>query len=197
MNAIYKKHQSTIDNYLNLLLKWNKTYNLTAITNWQDMLEKHIFDSLAISPYLAGESCLDAGSGAGFPGIPLAISNPDRRFYLLDSRGKKCAFLTAVKHELKLTNLTVINARLENYACDFKFDTITSRAFCSLEKFIKLSSPLLKSQGTLLAMKGKTFHHELEQVLFPYILKFYKIAQFDYCCVIIKKDEDGKNNSHN
>ena len=116
--------------FVNLISKWNKVYNLTSIKNFDEMLKKHILDSLVINKYLIGKKIADIGTGAGLPGIPLAIANPEKTFMLLDSRSKRTTFLNQVKIELKLNNVNIVTSRVENYNKD-KFDVIISRAFSS------------------------------------------------------------------
>ncbi|WVM90876.1 16S rRNA (guanine(527)-N(7))-methyltransferase RsmG [Halopseudomonas pachastrellae] len=139
--------------YLTLLNKWNKAYNLTAVRNPDEMVSRHLLDSLSILPYIQGERWLDVGSGGGMPGVMLAIMFPARRFTLLDSNGKKTRFLTQVKTELGLTNLEVINSRVEAFNVEQPFDGITSRAFASLADFTHLTRHL-GSRNRWLAMKG-------------------------------------------
>ncbi len=152
-----------IISYLLLLKKWNKIYNLTCITDPQEMITKHIMDSLIIGPYMTGSSFCDIGSGAGLPGIPLAIMYPDREFTLIDSRSKRTIFLTQVKMELKLNNVSIINQRAENIT-DLKFDGAFSRAFSSLKLFYSIGKKLLKEDGVIYAMKGMINQNEIEEV---------------------------------
>ena len=140
--------------HLLLLQKWNKAYNMTAITAIDEMLTKHLFDSLAIAPFITGESIIDVGTGAGFPGIPLAILRPDKNYVLIDSVAKKIRFLNYVKGELKLDNITPIHMRIQDYQAKIKFDHVLSRAFSSVQNFYKLCQPLVRKNGSLLAMKG-------------------------------------------
>lgn len=140
--------------YLTLLNKWNKAYNLTAVRNPDEMVSRHLLDSLSILPYIQGERWLDVGSGGGMPGVMLAIMFPARRFTLLDSNGKKTRFLTQVKNELGLTNLQVVNSRVEAFEPGQPFDGITSRAFASLADFTQLTRHLGTEQTRWLAMKG-------------------------------------------
>lgn len=125
------------------------------------MVTRHVIDSLAISPFLQGNSILDIGSGAGLPGIPLAIFNPDRHFILLDSNGKKTRFLFQVKLALDLTNVSIENRRAEDYDCPDQIDIVVSRAFSSLGRLAKLASDTTGGCGVLLAMKG---HYPADEV---------------------------------
>ena len=139
--------------YLALLQKWNKAYNLTAIRDPQEMVTKHLLDSLSIQPYLVGDAVLDVGTGAGLPGIPLAIAEPGKRFILLDSNGKKIRFVRQAAIELGLSNVEAIHGRIEALQ-DRQFSTITTRAFSALSDMHIISPQLLASEGVLLAMKG-------------------------------------------
>lgn len=143
--------------YLALLAKWNKAYNLTAVRDIDEMVSRHLIDSLSIVPNFVaagGERWLDVGSGGGMPGIPLAILFPEKRLTLLDSNGKKTRFLTQVKLELKLKNLEVIHSRVEAYQPAQPFNGIVSRAFSSLEDFSNWTRHLGDGETRWLAMKG-------------------------------------------
>lgn len=139
--------------YLALLRKWNGAYNLTAVRDPRAMLSRHLFDSLSIAPYVRGPRVMDAGTGAGLPGIPLAIALPHIKFVLLDAAGKRMRFLHQVQAELQLPNMELIQARLEAYA-GAPVDQIVSRAFTSLVGFADLATPYLVGSGELLAMKA-------------------------------------------
>lgn len=150
--------------YLALLIKWNKAYNLTAVRDPDEMVSRHLLDSLSVVPYVAeaGDNWLDVGSGGGMPGIPLAILFPERRFTLLDSNGKKTRFLTQVKLELQLANLEVIHSRVEAFTPVRPFAGICSRAFSSLEDFANWTRHLGDGQTQWLAMKGVHPDDELQ-----------------------------------
>lgn len=150
--------------YLALMAKWNKVYNLTAIRDQERMLSQHLLDSLAVFPHIQGNNILDVGSGGGLPGIPLAIAMPEKKVTLLDSNQKKTTFLKQAAIELKLTNVTVVCDRVENYQAEPKFDTIVSRAFSDLASFAKLASHLCAPNGIMLAMKGVYPHEEAAQL---------------------------------
>lgn len=159
--------QQKLLHYLHLIVKWNKHFNLSGITAIQEMVPLHLLDSLAISPYLEGERILDIGSGAGLPGIPLAIANPDKNFVLLDSNGKKTRFLFQVKVALELSNVEVVEARVDEYlstADTGEFSLITCRAFSSLSSIVKMIEKPLASGTKLLAMKGVYPHHEIAEL---------------------------------
>ena len=154
--------------FLALLAKWNRTYNLTAIDDPLEMVSRHLLDSLSIAPHLCGQRILDVGSGAGLPGIPLAIWFPGREFHLLDSNGKKIRFLFQAKLALALTNVTVHQARAEALHDARGFDCVTSRAFASLADMIRVSGHLLAPGGCLLAMKASLDEEEVAAVTTPY-----------------------------
>ncbi|MBX9764556.1 MAG: 16S rRNA (guanine(527)-N(7))-methyltransferase RsmG [Pseudomonadaceae bacterium] len=150
--------------YLALLIKWNKAYNLTAVRDPNEMVSRHLLDSLSVVPFVseAGDNWLDVGSGGGMPGIPLAILFPERQFTLLDSNGKKTRFLTQVKLELKLANLQVIHSRVEAFTPAVPFNGICSRAFSSLEDFSNWTRHLGDGNTQWLAMKGVHPDDELQ-----------------------------------
>ena len=150
--------------YLGLLQKWNKVYNLTAITNLTEMVILHLLDSLAIIPHLKGQAFLDVGTGAGLPGLVLAIARPDWQITLLDSNSKKTRFLIQTMAELQLQNVKVICSRIEYWETEQKFDVITSRAYSDLKQFGEQCLPFCKSSGYLAAMKGKLPAEELENI---------------------------------
>jgi 16S rRNA (guanine527-N7)-methyltransferase len=150
--------------FIQLIAKWNKAYNLTAVRNNEDMTRLHILDSLAILPYIEGKRVIDIGTGAGLPGIPLTICLPDVEFVLLDSNAKKTRFVQQVILELKLKNVSICHSRVEQYQPEQGFDTITTRAFASLPDMMKLTAHLLSENGVLLAMKGQIPEAELAQL---------------------------------
>jgi len=150
--------------YIALLAKWNKVYNLTAIDSPPRMVSHHLLDCLAIVPYVSGNRVLDIGSGAGLPGIPLAIALPEKSFVLLDSNGKKTRFLTQVVTELELKNVEVVNARVEKYRSTLLFDTITARAFSSMEQTLDQSVGLCAPGGLYLLMKGREPIQEIADI---------------------------------
>jgi 16S rRNA (guanine527-N7)-methyltransferase len=135
--------------------KWNKAYNLTAIRDPDQMVIRHILDSLSILPYIDRFPVLDVGTGAGLPGIPLALCRPDEKFVLLDSNGKKTRFLTQVKIELGIENIEVIHSRVEDYRPGIGFEIITCRAFAALNTILERTQHLLTSTTRIMAMKGK------------------------------------------
>ena len=150
--------------FVELLLRWNQAYNLTAVRDPAEMLVKHVLDSLAVLPYVHGTPVEDVGSGAGLPGIPLAVALPDTRFMLLDSNGKKTRFMTHAAAELGLKNVEVVQARAEDYHPPVPFATVLSRAFASLADFLKLAGEGCAPGGRLLAMKGAHPSEELREI---------------------------------
>jgi len=141
--------------YLALLEQWNRAYNLTSVSGLDDMVVRHILDSATVRPFLTGPTVLDAGTGAGLPGVPLALLEPGLAFTLVDSIGKKMRFLHEVVSGLGLANVTLVQARLENWQPDMRFSTITCRALGSLASFALLCGRLLAPGGRLVAMKGQ------------------------------------------
>lgn len=156
--------QQKLIDYVLLLHKWNKTYNLTAIREPQAIVIRHILDSLAIAPYIHGNRILDVGTGAGLPGIPLALAFPKKHFVLLDSNNKKIRFLTHAVTTLKINNTEVIQQRIEDFHPGTKFDIIITRAFASLKNIIEKTRHLFSEEGCLLAMKGKYPKKELQEI---------------------------------
>ena len=137
------------------LERWNRRINLTAIRDPEAMVSGHVLDSLAIRGLLGGRRILDIGTGAGFPGLPLAIAEPGLSFELLDSNARKIGFVRHIIGELGLDNATPVNARAEDYAPAERFDTVIARALASVPKILKLAGHLVKEGGVLLALKGK------------------------------------------
>ncbi|MCK5385757.1 MAG: 16S rRNA (guanine(527)-N(7))-methyltransferase RsmG [Gammaproteobacteria bacterium] len=148
------KQQNTLIKYVELLNKWNKTYNLTAVRKPEQMVTRHLLDSLSICPYLRGKRVLDVGTGAGLPGIPLAVVFPERQFVLLDSNNKKTRFVVQAVSELELPNVDVVQSRVEEFESEALFDTIISRAYSAIGDMVKQTSHLLAVDGVFLAMKG-------------------------------------------
>jgi 16S rRNA (guanine527-N7)-methyltransferase len=150
--------------YLALLEKWNQVYNLTAIRDREKMVSGHLLDCLAVIPYVTGARVLDAGSGAGFPGIPIALARPGIQVALLDSNHKKAAFLRQAVADLQLNNATVVCERVETWQAGEKFDCIISRAFAEIAEFIALTGHLLAPGGVFAAMKGVHPYEEIERL---------------------------------
>jgi len=165
-----RQHALLLD-YLGLLAKWNKTYNLTAVRDEAQMVTRHLLDSLVIAPHIRGQRLVDVGTGAGLPGIPMAILYPEREFHLLDSNGKKTRFLFQVKTALRLDNMVVHQARVESFMVVEPFDVVLSRAFAPLQDMVDGCRHLLAPDGRFLAMKGAYPTDELEAVSTHYELK--------------------------
>jgi 16S rRNA (guanine527-N7)-methyltransferase len=162
--ALADAQVATLERYLDLLEKWNRVYNLTAIRERSRMVTHHLLDSLAVLPHLRGPRVLDVGSGAGLPGIPIAVANPALQVTLLESNRKKSAFLTQAVGELRLANAQVVSERVEAWQTELRFDTIVSRAFAELGEFVALAGRLLASDGVLAAMKGVHPFEEIERL---------------------------------
>ena len=164
--------QQQLLTYLEMLQRWNKAYNLTAIREPIQMVRLHLLDSLAIHPYIQGvKNIIDVGTGPGLPGIPLAILNPDINFTLLDSNGKKTRFLFQAINDLSLANAKEVNQRVEKYQSKSSFDIVVSRAFSSIPDMLNQCDHLVSKSGCFLAMKGKKPNSELSQ-----ITKNYKVV---------------------
>lgn len=149
--------------YVELLDKWNKAYNLTSVRDPQDMLVKHIMDSLMVGEALTGESFIDVGTGPGLPGIPLAILFPERKFTLLDSLGKRITFLKQVVFQLKLQNVELVLSRVEEFKPTELFDGVLSRAFSSLQDMVSWCNHLIKVEnGRFFALKGQYPSEEID-----------------------------------
>ncbi|MGH8203036.1 MAG: 16S rRNA (guanine(527)-N(7))-methyltransferase RsmG [Steroidobacteraceae bacterium] len=146
------------------LADWNTRINLTAITDPAEAVDKHLLDSLAVLPHLKGLAVADVGSGAGFPGLPLAIADPDRRFCLIESTGKKAGFLRHVVARLELPNVEVVTERAETFRPSAPFDSVIARALGSLADFIRVAGHLAARDGRLLAMKGRVPEEELKAI---------------------------------
>ena len=140
--------------FVDLMIKWNRVYNLTSVRDPEQIVRRHILDSLVVIPYLQGNRILDVGSGGGLPGIPLSLACPDRHFTLLDSNGKKTRFLTQARAELGLENVEVAKARIEQFQPKQAFDTIISRAFSSVGEMASNTVRLCAEGGRIIAMKG-------------------------------------------
>lgn len=161
--------------YLDMLVRWNKTYNLTAVTDPEAMIYRHLLDSLAIAGHLVGERFIDVGTGAGLPGIPLAIWMDDKSFALLDSNGKKTRFLVQVKLELGLSNVEVVHSRVEQHQVETRFDGVLTRAFASLAEMVEQCDDLLADNGAFYAMKGRMSDQELSALPKAYTLRAARV----------------------
>ena len=156
--------QSRMLDYLMLIDKWNKAYNLTAVREPARMLTHHLLDSLAVLPHVRGDRVIDVGSGPGLPGIPLALARPRWRITLLDSSHKKATFLRQAVINLQLENVQVVCERVERWAAPHHFNTVVSRAFSDVPEFLALAGRLCARTGVVIAMKGLYPHEELVQI---------------------------------
>lgn len=162
--------QAALRRYVDLLGRWNRTYNLTAVRDPVEMVTRHLLDSLAIAPFVRGPRVIDVGTGAGLPGIPLALAHPALAFVLLDANAKKTRFLVEVQGQLKLRHVEVVQARVEAYRPEQPFDTVLSRAFASIADMLKTAGHLCRPGGQLLAMKGTYPAEELAEMPAEYRL---------------------------
>ena len=159
--SIDEQRAASLYEYLQLLQKWNKPFNLTAIKKAEEMIPKHLMDSLSVLAHLGGaRRVCDVGTGAGLPGIPLAVCCPETEFVLLDSNGKKTRFLHQVRRHLNLNNVTIVEGRAEDYQPDIGFDAVLSRAFADLMRMYQVTQHLLKKNGVWLAMKSQILETE-------------------------------------
>lgn len=161
---ISERQQALLIQFLQLLEKWNKAFNLTSITDRREMVIKHLLDSVIIGPWIKGPSLLDVGTGAGIPGLPLAICHPEKQFTLLDSNGKKTRFITQTVRELDLKNVTVVQTRTETFKSEAPFQQIICRAYSSLAKFVNQTQQLQHEGLELLGMKGQFPDTEIEEL---------------------------------
>ena len=156
--------QADLVTYIELMCRWNRAYNLTAVRDPIAMVTRHLSDSLAIASLIPTATVLDVGTGPGLPGIPLAIALPGQNFHLLDANGKKTRFLFQVKSQLHLTNIEIKETRVENFQVEQGYDCVVSRAFASLGLMVKSCRHLLSKQGRIFAMKSASVHTELEEI---------------------------------
>ena len=175
--AVSAEQQARLIQYLVLLEKWNQVYNLTAIRDLGKMVSAHLLDSLSVVPFLSGRTVLDVGSGAGLPGIPIALARPDWEVTLLDSNHKKAAFLRQAIADLSLRNASVVCERVESWLAPREFDVIVSRAFADLGEFVSLAGRLLAPGGVFAAMKGLRPFEELERLPPEYRVRDIKALQ--------------------
>lgn len=163
--SLSEQQKQALVAYVQLLDKWNKVYNLTSVRDTQQMLIRHIMDSIVVAPYLRGVRFIDVGTGPGLPGIPLAIVRPELNFTLLDSLGKRVRFLRQVQHEIALKNMTPIQERVESYRIQPAFDGVISRAFASLHDMLSWCKHLTDAEtGRFYALKGGLPEAELKAI---------------------------------
>jgi 16S rRNA (guanine527-N7)-methyltransferase len=164
--------------YKDLLIKWNKVFNLISVKSVEGIVTHHFLDCLAVVPYIEGKNILDVGSGAGMPGIIIGLCYPEKKITLVDSVGKKTAFLKQTCAELNLSNITIINKRVEDMTTNKLFDTIIARAFAEMQLLIDLTSHLIEDKGSWYGMKSKKINEEeinvnfiveKREILVPYL----------------------------
>lgn len=158
------KQKQQLVSYVELLVKWNKAYNLTSVRDPQQMLIRHIMDSIVVNGHLTGSTFIDVGTGPGLPGVPLAIVRPDSHFVLLDSLGKRIRFLKQVQHELGLNNIEPVQSRVEEYQSEGGFDGVISRAFASLNDMLSWCHHLPSPEGQFYALKGVIRDEEITEL---------------------------------
>lgn len=159
--SLSDQQKQQLTGYVEMLHKWNKAYNLTSVRDPEQMLIRHILDSIVVEPYLQGSRFIDVGTGPGLPGVPLAIVRPEAHFTLLDSLGKRVRFLKQVQHELKLTNIEPVQSRVEDFPAEPPFDGVISRAFASLNDMLSWCHHLPGGGGRFYALKGVVPEDEL------------------------------------
>jgi 16S rRNA (guanine527-N7)-methyltransferase len=169
-------NQDKFDRLLDELERWNRKVNLTAVRDRGQMQTLHIADSLVAGPLIEGERVLDVGTGAGFPGLPLAISQPERQFTLLDSNNKKIRFVEHAVALLGLGNVTVVRARAEDYAPGHRFDTVIARAVAATPQLLELAGHHVREDGVFVALKGRYPAEEIEELPAPWS---HEVIQLD------------------
>ena len=170
LSATAEQKKQLID-FVGMLNKWNKAYNLTSVRDPEAMLVRHIMDSLVVSKHLLGERFIDVGTGPGLPGIPLAIMNPNKTFVLLDSLGKRIRFQKQVAFELGIRNISSVESRVEAYQAEQQFDGVLSRAFASIQDMLSWCHHLPAENGLFYALKGQLNDEELQQMPSGFVIK--------------------------
>lgn len=163
--------RATMIDYLKQLEAWNGSYNLTAVRNPEDMVVRHLLDSLAAAPFMTGKRIADIGSGPGLPGIPLALAQPAKHYTLVESVGKKAAFLRHTVRTLSLSNVAVVQQRSDDYQPKQRFDTVVCRALASVELALRMAGHLCAPSGRLVMLKGRDPTPELEELPAGFIVK--------------------------
>ncbi|MBU3003453.1 16S rRNA (guanine(527)-N(7))-methyltransferase RsmG [Paraglaciecola arctica] len=169
--VVTEEQQLQLIRYVLMMHKWNKAYNLTSVRDPQQMVLKHIVDSIVVAPFLDKTQYIDVGTGPGLPGIPLAIMCPDKQFILLDSLGKRVRFMKQVAYELKIDNIQPMQSRVENFIPSVKIDGVLSRAFASLKDMLHWCQHLVDSHGVFLALKGQLPTEELQHLPLEFTLQ--------------------------
>ncbi|WP_299809892.1 16S rRNA (guanine(527)-N(7))-methyltransferase RsmG [uncultured Shewanella sp.] len=193
LTATEQQKQQLVD-FVGMLNKWNKAFNLTSVRDPEQMLIRHIMDSLVVSPHLKGSRFIDVGTGPGLPGIPLAILNPDKEFVLLDSLGKRIRFQKQVQFELGIKNISSIESRVEAYQPEDLFDGVLSRAFASIQDMLHWCQHLPKADGCFYALKGQLSEEEMSQMPVGFVvtdiieLKVPKLDEQRHLLRVIKQD---------
>ena len=172
----FTDHAAQFDVLLDELDRWNRKVNLTAIRDRSEMVTAHIVDSLVARPFLEGETILDVGTGPGFPGLPLAIVEPEREFTLLDSNNKKIMFVQHVAGLLGLANVRAVKGRGEDYAPGHRFDTVIARALAALPRLVEIAGHHVREDGVFVALKGRYPTEELEELTAPWS---YEVEELD------------------
>ena len=181
--GLNEKQISNFVRYRDLLLKWNEKFNLTAITNPDEIEEKHFIDSLFLDKYvdLENKTLLDVGSGAGFPGIPLAIAHPNLKVTLLESNGKKISFLKEIVNELNLDNVEIVQARSEEFNKREAFDIVTARAVKELNILLEITFHLVKVDGLFVAYKSSNIDEEIKHATKAFkALEISDFSKYEY-----------------
>lgn len=182
--GLNKSQISAFEMYESLLLEWNEKFNLTAITSKDEIEEKHFIDSIILGKYvdLKNKTLIDIGSGAGFPGVPLAIIEPTLKVALLESNGKKISFLKELVNKLNLKNVEIIQGRAEELGTREKYDIVTARAVKELNVLLEISFYLLKINGSFIAYKSSAIDKEIENAKHAFkVLDIHDYKKFDYC----------------
>ncbi|MGS0682511.1 16S rRNA (guanine(527)-N(7))-methyltransferase RsmG [Shewanella sp. 125m-7] len=193
LTATEQQKKQLVD-FVGMLNKWNKAFNLTSVRDPEQMLIRHIMDSLVVSPHLKGSRFIDVGTGPGLPGIPLAILNPDKEFVLLDSLGKRIRFQKQVQFELGINNISSIESRVEAYQPEELFDGVLSRAFASIQDMLHWCHHLPKAGGCFYALKAQLSEQEMSQLPAGFVvtdiieLKVPKLEEQRHLLRVIKQD---------